>query len=554
MPVFEQQLAQVLAFQAAGCRAADGGGQQLLEGVLRFGQAQRLGNAAVDHAGQEVHLLLGALAVLVALRGVHIGQDVARQRPHLHRVAAPARGLEPGVLGAFVDFVDVGARALGLGAQHVVGLGDAVPGVQALGFVGVLVPGVGDEFLDLLGVAQIDRVDLAPVAIDDGAAGQLVRALVVADLGVLAVVHDVEARQTAAVEPARLLVQRADGQHVGQIDVAVERVALVDARLDEVEPLHVDGRPRRAIAVDVDGAGHAAHQVVGVRVLAAEDGVDLDPFLLQVQRLQVVRHGHQVGLGRQDVGLGAPVAVLERPELATLDKLLDAVLDVAEVARRGQRVRGRHQLLQLGGLLGVGLEAGDHIDPVQRVQVVEVHHMVLHHLGLGHDFSDQVGVPGDLDAQRILHRAHRGQRMAAGAHATDALDEGPGVARVAPLEDDLQPAPERAGGHRVADHVVAVEVDLAAHMPFDARDRIDDDALAAVVECEGGLVVGAHGAWLLVLDQWSALAGSFLSEARLRMDTAACAATAAPTAPAAATPTLSALDSTPKALMLVSRS
>jgi hypothetical protein len=50
---------------------------------------------------------------------------------------------------------------LKLGPGHVVGLGDAVPGVQALGLVGVLVPAVVDELLHLLGVLQVHRVDLS---------------------------------------------------------------------------------------------------------------------------------------------------------------------------------------------------------------------------------------------------------------------------------------------------------------------------------------------------------------------------------------------------------
>ena len=118
------------------------------------------------------------------------------------------------------------------------------------------------------------------------------------------------------------------------------------------------------------------------------------------------------------------------------------------------------------------------------MQVVEVHRVVVHLQRLGHHLADQVGVLRDLDAQRVFHRAHRGQRVAAGAHAADALDEGPGVARVAALEDDLQPAPHGAGGDRVADDVVAVEVDLAAHVALDAGDRVDDDAPAAVVHLE----------------------------------------------------------------------
>jgi len=40
----------------------------------------------------------------------------------------------------------------------------------------------------------------------------------------------------------------------------------------------------------------------------------------------------------------------------------------------------------------------------------------------------------------------------------------PGVARVAALADHFQAAPHRAGGYSDADHVVAVGVDLAAHV------------------------------------------------------------------------------------------
>ena len=42
-----------------------------------------------------------------------------------------------------------------------------------------------------------------------------------------------------------------------------------------------------------------------------------------------------------------------------------------------------------------------------------------------------------LDAQGVLHRAARRDGVHHGAHAADALGEGPGVARVAPLQDDL---------------------------------------------------------------------------------------------------------------------
>lgn len=106
--------------------------------------------------------------------------------------------------------------------------------------------------------------------------------------------------------------------------------------------------------------------------------------------------------------------------------------------------------------------------------------------------------------------------MAAGADAADAFHERPGIARVAAPENDLKPAPHRAGRDRVADHVVGVDVHLAAHMAFDAGDGIDDDAAAAVVEfvavrrlnhghqtCSLELVVGVD--WRLVWARFSAL-------------------------------------------------
>ena len=57
----------------------------------------------------------------------------------------------------------------------------------------------------------------------------------------------------------------------------------------------------------------------------------------------------------------------------------------------------------------------------------------------------------NLDAERVFHRADRGQRVDRGADAADALAEGPGVARIAPLQDHFDAAPHGARRHGVAD-------------------------------------------------------------------------------------------------------
>ena len=114
--------------------------------------------------------------------------------------------------------------------------------------------------------------------------------------------------------------------------------------------------------------------------------------------------------------------------------------------------------------------------------MVEVDQMVMHIQRELHDVADGVGVFRDLDVQRVFDGANRGQRVGAGADAADPLGEGPGVARVAALEDDFKAAPHRAGRDRVADDVVLVDIDLDPHVAFDPGDGIDDDPAAAVVQ------------------------------------------------------------------------
>ena len=129
--------------------------------------------------------------------------------------------------------------------------------------------------------------------------------------------------------------------------------------------------------------------------------------------------------------------------------------------------------------------------------MVEMHDMIVHVQRQLHDVADAVGVFGNGDAERILHRPHRGQRVRAGAHAADALGEGPGVARVAALQDQLDAAPHRAGGDRVADDVIGVNVHLHAQMALDAGDRVYHDAAAGSIEAETVRRIDVHGGFSL---------------------------------------------------------
>jgi hypothetical protein len=123
------------------------------------------------------------------------------------------------------------------------------------------------------------------------------------------------------------------------------------------------------------------------------------------------------------------------------------------------------------------------------------------------------------------------------------LDEGPCVARVATLEDDLEAAPHRAGGHRVVDDVVLVEVHLDAQVALDPGDGIDDDALAAVVEREALGLNGRHGYFSTVS---LSLSLRVVLRACLTADRAAWAAMPTPAAASAVTPNCVAVPSIPR--------
>ena len=136
----------------------------------------------------------------------------------------------------------------------------------------------------------------------------------------------------------------------------------------------------RRLAVGIDRRRHAAdEEALQVRVLAAEHRVHLDELALPVERLEVVRHRHQVGFGRQLVGRVAPVGVGEGPELAAIDELLRRSLHAGEVLRARQRPVG-DRLGERRRLRRIGRQRRHDVDPVERVQVVEVDDVVLHAL------------------------------------------------------------------------------------------------------------------------------------------------------------------------------
>ena len=81
--------------------------------------------------------------------------------------------------------------------------------------------------------------------------------------------------------------------------------------------------------------------------------------------------------------------------------------------------------------------------------------------------------------------------MDQGAHAANTLREGPCVARVAAPQYDFDAAHHRSRTRRARDRR-SVELRLDPQMPFDSRDRIDDDGLCAHGECPASVKRCCH--------------------------------------------------------------
>src|SRR6185312_599032 len=114
-------------------------------------------------------------------------------------------------------------------------------------------------------------------------------------------------------------------------------------------------------------------------------------------------------------------------------------------------------------------------DPVERMKVIEVHHVVLNVLRPRDDVANDLRVGGNLDAQSVLDGAHRSERMHGGAYAADTLCPDPRLARIAAAEDQLDPAEHGAGAPRVGD-AASVHLGLNAEVALNASDRINNDA------------------------------------------------------------------------------
>ena len=323
-------------------------------------------------------------------------------------------------------------------------------------------------FLDAIRVVELQLVDRRQVAIENDAAREQERVRIT-HAGRRQVTDTQEVAESfAAFEP--VAVKTGDRQRVGHVGLRHERLHAVNDVLHLAQALAVDRRVR----VQVDRARYAADDEIRVRVLATEDRMQSRDVTLPDEGIEVVRDRHQVRFRRQPVLRVAPVSLRKNSELTLLDEVRDFLLYVREIADRGSRVI-RHRLCQRGRRCGVRFQRRHDVHPVQRVQVIEVHDVVVDVLRTDHQVADQFCIFRHFGTDGVLHGAYRRHAVHERADAADALRECPGIARVAVFENDLDSPDHRA--RRVSlGNLVAVHLRLDAKVPLDSRDRVYNDS------------------------------------------------------------------------------
>ena len=183
--------------------------------------------------------------------------------------------------------------------------------------------------------------------------------------------------------------------------------------------------------------------------------------------------GHEVGLRGKPVIRVLPVAAGEHGQLAGVEDGLNRLLHLGEAVDVVPGPGRADGVSEVDCLLRVGLGCGDHVDKVQRVQVVEVNDVVVDFLGFEDQFTDATCLVRQRDVEGILDGCDAGDGVRAGAHTADAADEGPHVAGVVALDHGLNTAELGGLGPRLRNFLV-VCLKLNAEVAFDPGDRVDD--------------------------------------------------------------------------------
>ena len=91
-----------------------------------------------------------------------------------------------------------------------------------------------------------------------------------------------------------------------------------------------------------------------------------------------------------------PIAIGKDPQLAGVHEFLDPFLNIAEIAGRTFGPIG-YTLGDLRCFGRIGTQCAYDIDPIQSVQMVKMHSVIVHIQGAFHDIAHKLGIRRDCD-------------------------------------------------------------------------------------------------------------------------------------------------------------
>ena len=294
----------------------------------------------------------------------------------------------------------------------------------------------------------------------------------------------------AAINPAGFHISGTNGQQVRQIIIVYQRAAHVDGSVYDFQTCRI----HRSIAVlQGNGAGHTAHHIMRMRILAAEDNMRRNQLALLIQHFQIMRHSQKMNFRRQQLVIGmVPPVGGENTQLAAFYDSFYLILNLFKILGRSCRevmligfrygsfrrterqfVSVQHRILQISRGNGVSSQSLYRAYPVQSMQMIEMHDMVLHRQRCRHDVADIIGILRNSNTQSVLNRTDRAQSMSRGANAANTLDISPGVTGVTILHNQFQAAPGGTGGNSVCNLPRCfINLHLYTKMTFNASYRI----------------------------------------------------------------------------------
>jgi hypothetical protein len=130
--------------------------------------------------------------------------------------------------------------------------------------------------------------------------------------------------------------------------------------------------------------------------------------------------------------------------------------------------------------LGIGLERTDDVDPIQGVQVIEMHEMVMLVLGAVQQVAQNDGIFRNLNFGGTFHCPHRGQTVDVRSDPAGALDEVIRVTRITSLQNDFN-ASEHLPGAPGIDNLAPRHLDFDAQVAFYSSNRIYNNSLRHMI-------------------------------------------------------------------------